>query len=187
MSQHLDYEINKELGECYLFMGDLDKAEVYYRKALNSAGEYPDSYLGLATIAVQRGQLDSALTLYLKAADKNGGDKAMAGAGLVHMEQGNHDEAMGYFERALSMNPGNTIALNCLVREAYSQNCVARIVPTLEACLAANPDNEAYRIAMAGCLVTLGRQDQAKDHLQSVLAANPASQNARELYDHIAA
>ena len=56
MSQHLDYEINKELGECYLFMGDLDKAENYYRKAANSAGEYADSYLGLATIAVQRGQ-----------------------------------------------------------------------------------------------------------------------------------
>lgn len=27
MSSHLDYEINKELGECYLFMGDLEKAE----------------------------------------------------------------------------------------------------------------------------------------------------------------
>ena len=27
MSSHLDYEINKELGECYLFMGELDKAE----------------------------------------------------------------------------------------------------------------------------------------------------------------
>ena len=187
MSQHLDYEINKELGECYLFMGDLDKAETYYRKAVESAEEYPDSYLGLATIAVQRGQLGNALTLYLKAVNKNGGDKALAGAGLVYMEQGDHDEAMGHFERALTMNPGNTIALNCLVREAYSQNCVARIVPTLEACLEANPDNEAYRITLAGCLVTLGRQDQAKDHLQSVLAINPASQNARELYEHIAA
>ena len=28
MSSHLDYEINKELGECYLFMGDLDKASL---------------------------------------------------------------------------------------------------------------------------------------------------------------
>ena len=184
---HLDYEINKELGECYLFMGDLDKAETYYRKAANSAGDYPDSYLGLATIAVQRGQLDNALTLYLKAVDNNGGDKALTGVGLVRMEQGEHDEAMVYFENALGVNPGNNIALNCLVREAYSQNCVDRIVPTLEACLAANPDNEAYRITLAGCLVTLGRQEQAKDHLQSVLATNPASQKARDLYEHIAA
>ena len=56
---HLDYEINKELGECYLFMGDLDKAEEYYRKAASSNGVHPDPYLGLATIAVQRGERDA--------------------------------------------------------------------------------------------------------------------------------
>ena len=60
MSSHLDYEINKELGECYLFMGDLDKAEDYYQKAAGNNGVHPDPYLGLATIAVQRGDLEQA-------------------------------------------------------------------------------------------------------------------------------
>ena len=36
MDNQLDYEINKELGECYLFMGDFDKAEEYYRKAASN-------------------------------------------------------------------------------------------------------------------------------------------------------
>jgi len=187
MSNHLDYEINKELGECYLFMGDLDKAESYYRKAAESAGEYADSYMGLATVAVQRGNLDMALPLYLKAVDKNGGDKALAGVGLVYMEQGKHNEAMDYFERALGVNPDNAVALNCLVREAYSQNCVARIVPVLEASLAANPTSEAYRVTLAGCLMSLGREEEALPHLQSVLATNPTCQDAQDLYAHIAA
>ena len=187
MSNHLDYEINKELGECYLFMGDLDKSEGYYRKAAESAGEYADSYLGLATIAVQRGDLDKAQALYLKAVDKNGGDKALAGAGLVFMEQGKHTEAMDYFEKALALNPENTVALNCLVREAYGQECVERIIPVLEASLAANPQSEAYRVTLAGCLMSLGREDEARGHLQSVLASNPACQDAQELYAHIAA
>ncbi len=187
MSNHLDYEINKELGECYLFMGDLDKAESYYRKAAENAGEYADSYLGLATVAVQRGQLDMALTLYLKAIEKNGGDKALAGAGLVFMEQGRHAEAIEHFERALAVNPDNTVALNCLVREAYSQDCVDRIVPVLEASLAVNPHSEAYRVTLAGCLMSLGREEEARQHLQSVLAVNPACQDARDLYAHIAA
>lgn len=52
MSGHMDYEINKELGECYLFMGELDKAEEYYKKAVGSNGIHPDPYLGLATVAV---------------------------------------------------------------------------------------------------------------------------------------
>jgi tetratricopeptide (TPR) repeat protein len=187
MGQQLDYEINKELGECYLFMGDLDKAETYYRKAANCAGEYADSYLGLATIAVQRGQYENALTLYLKAVEKNGGDKALTGAGLVYMELGEHDKAMDHFEQALALNPENTVALNCFVRIVYARNCVDRIVPVLEACLEANPASEAYRITLAGCLMTVGRQDKAREYLLSVLETNPASQDARELYEHIAA
>ena len=46
MSSHLDYEINKELGECYLFMGDLNKAENYYQKAAGNNGVHLDLYLG---------------------------------------------------------------------------------------------------------------------------------------------
>ena len=42
MSQ-IDYEINKELGECYLFMGELERARDYYQKAIscNSAVATP--------------------------------------------------------------------------------------------------------------------------------------------------
>ena len=68
MSNQLDYEINKELGECYLFMGDFDKAEEYYRKAAENNTESAAPYMGLATVAVQRSDLDKALVLYKKAA-----------------------------------------------------------------------------------------------------------------------
>ena len=39
MSNQLDYEINKELGECYLFMGDFDKAEECFKKSEQSRCE----------------------------------------------------------------------------------------------------------------------------------------------------
>ena len=45
MSNHLDYEINKELGECYLFMGELDKAEDYYTRAAASGEDQSDPYM----------------------------------------------------------------------------------------------------------------------------------------------
>ena len=187
MSSHLDYEINKELGECYLFMGDFDKAEGYYRKAAASNGVHPDPYLGLATIAVQRGQLEAAFELYAKAVSIEENDKALAGLGLVKMELGEHAEAFDYFERALGFNPENAVALNCLVREGYHLNQLERVVPCLEASLAVNPDKEEIRTSLAGCLVSLGREGEARKHLESILAINPASVNARELYDHIAA
>lgn len=68
MENQLDYEINKELGECYLFMGDFDKAEEYYRKAAAGNSRSSAPYMGLATVAVQRSELDKALVLYQKAA-----------------------------------------------------------------------------------------------------------------------
>ena len=82
MSNQLDYEINKELGECYLFMGDFDKAEEYYRKAASSNTQSAAPYMGLATVAVQRSELDKALVLYQKAAAVEETDKALCGIGL---------------------------------------------------------------------------------------------------------
>ena len=47
MSDLLDYEINKELGECYLFMGEYEKAAEYYEKAAASGSEFAAPQMGL--------------------------------------------------------------------------------------------------------------------------------------------
>ncbi len=185
MSSQLDYEINKELGECYLFMGDFDKAENYYRKAVDSSSDHSDPFLGLATIAVQRGLLDDALTLYSKAITIEENDKAIAGLGLVKMEMGEHADAFDYFERAVRLNPENSVALNCLVREGYNLNQLDRVIPCLEASLAVLADNEEVRTSLAGCLVSLGRENEALDHLKALLEQNPNNTNARDLYEHV--
>ncbi len=187
MDNHLDYEINKELGECYLFMGDLDKAEEYYRKAMASTGEHPDPYLGLATVAIQRGNVDDALVLYRKAATIEACDKSLAGIGLVLMEKGEHDEAFATFIKALDKNPQNMIATHCAVQEAHYLNRLEEILPCLENFLALEPDNRAVRISLVGCLASLGRQKDAVSHLEEILKLNPEDAEAKELFDALAA
>jgi tetratricopeptide (TPR) repeat protein len=83
MTSHMNYEINKELGECYLFMGELDKAEQHYEKAANSNWTHPDPYLGLATVAMQRGHLDNALDLYRRARELEASNKSVTGMALL--------------------------------------------------------------------------------------------------------
>ena len=185
MSNHLDYEINKELGECYLFMGELDKAEDYYTKAAASGEDQSDPYMGLATIAMQRGDMDGALTNY-KAATIQESDKALTGLGLVHMNQNDHEKAFSLFSRALDINPANAVALGCLVKEGYALRRVEEILPYLSASLEAT-NEENTRITLAGCLVSLDRRDEARRYLSEVLAANPNNSSAQELYDYIAA
>ncbi len=186
MSQ-LDYEINKELGECYLFMGDLDKAEEYYRKAINSDNTHVAPYLGLATVAVQHGKLDEAMVLYSKAASIEESDKTLAGMGLVFMEQGDHEKAYIHFERALERNAENMVALNCLVREGYQLNRLQDVVPALEKSMQVSSETSAIRVSLAGILMSLGRNDEAKAHLEDVLGLDPTNENARDLIASIAA
>ena len=187
MSNHLDYEINKELGECYLFMGDLEKAEDYYRKAVDANNEHASPYLGLAAIAIQGGNLDDALTLYTKAASIEPNDKSLTGIGLVKMELGAHEEAFSYFSQALDHNPENAVALNCIVREGYNLSRLEEVVPYLQSCLEGAPDKEAVRVTLAGCLMSLGKNEEARYHLETVLGDNPANTGAQELFNNIAA
>jgi tetratricopeptide (TPR) repeat protein len=187
MSSHLDYEINKELGECYLFMGDMDKAEDYYRKAVDADTGHAAPYLGLAAIAIQRGDFQVALTLYTKAASLEPNDKSLTGIGLVRMELGAHEEAFSCFTQALEYNPENAVALNCIVREGYHLSRLEDVVPHLRNCLAGAPDKEAVRVTLAGCLMSLGRNEEARLHLETVLGDNPAHTGAQELFDNIAA
>ena len=187
MDNHLDYEINKELGECYLFMGELDKAEEYYRKAVSSDGVHAAPYLGLATVAIQRGDIDAALTLYRKASTIEACDKSLTGIGLVLMEKGEHEEAFEAFLKALGKNPQNMIATHCAVQEAHYLNRLEEVLPSLDGFLSLEPDNRAVRISLVGCLASLGRRKEAAVHLEELLRLNPEDAEAKELFDALAA
>jgi len=181
MSSHLDYEINKELGECYLFMGELDKAESYYQKAASSNGIHPDPYLGLATIAAQRGDLNQAMTMYQKADDIASTDKSLAGLALINAQQGSQDRAFGLYAKALVKNPENIVALFGLVQTAHMLGRTADALAPLEQYLELNPGKSEVRYALGGCLVSCGRVDEARKQLEKTLEMDPAYGSAAEL------
>ncbi len=186
MSTHIDYEINKELGECYLFMGDFAKAETYYQKAVAAAPDQAEAYLGLATVAVQKNDLDTASANYAKAAALKAFDKPLAGLGLIAMERGHHEEAFAYFKQALDTNAVSMVAINGLVQEGYFLDRLDEIIPYLQAAIALD-DAEPIRYTLAGCLTALGRDEEARQELETLLGANPDNTSARELYARIAA
>lgn len=185
MGSHLDYEINKELGECYLFMGELDKAEDYYQKAAGSNGVHPDPYLGLATIAAQRGDLEQALAMYEKADGIASSDKSLAGMALVRGQQGNQDAACGLYLQALERNPDNMVALFGLVQAAHLSGRPAEAIIPLKRYLELHPCKSDVRYALAGCLVSCGHKDEARTQLELILNQDPAYEPAAELLAQI--
>ncbi|QJB57262.1 tetratricopeptide repeat protein [Pseudodesulfovibrio sp. zrk46] len=185
MSGHLDYEINKELGECYLFMGELDKAEEYYKKAVSSNGIHPDPYLGLATVAVQRGALEDAMVMYQKAHKIEPTDKSLSGIALIRMENGEKENAFSMFVEAVKMNPANMVALFSLIRLGHELDRVADIIPYLRDYLEIDPVKHEVRYSLAGCLVCLDQKDAAREHLEKILEMNPDFEAATEMLAEI--
>ena len=187
MSDHLDYEINKELGECYLFMGDMDKAEEYYQKAASSNGVHPDPYLGLATIAVQRNDLQQALSHYRKAAGIEPNDKALAGMALVELELGDHEQALEHFAKAVELNPDNAVAIYGLVQTGFALERLDAVAGPLFEIVEAAPQKNDVRFSLAGCLLKMGRTEEAMAQLEIVLEHDPENEHALELYTQLAA
>jgi tetratricopeptide (TPR) repeat protein len=185
MSGHLDYEINKELGECYLFMGELDKAEEYYKKAVGSNGVHPDPYLGLATVAVQRGDLKDAEIMYRKAHKIEPSDKSLSGIGLIRMENGDKEEAFTLFVEAIGMNPENMVALFSLIRLGHELNRLGEIIPHLENYLEIDPAKHEVRYSLAGCLVCAGQTEAAAKQLEIILEKDPEHSAAKEMLEQI--
>jgi tetratricopeptide (TPR) repeat protein len=182
----IDYEINKELGECYLFMGEMEKARGYYQKAAACGDASPDPFLGLAAIAVNEGDLEAALTLYRKAHAVAPGVKSLTGMGMVEAELGKTDEAFAHYSEVLALEPGNMLVINNFLQLAHAVNRLEDIIPFLEGALETG-DTEAVRYALAGCLSVLGREDEARTHLELLLQENPANSEAQQLYARFAA
>lgn len=182
---HLDYEINKELGECYLFMGELDKAEDYYKKAAGSNGVHPDPYIGLATIAVQRGDYDAAMSLYEKAHSVEATDKSLAGMGLIQMETSRQDEAFDNFSQALDINISNMVALFGIIRIGHEAERMAEAVPFLEKFLEVDPEKHEVRYSLAGLYICMEQKDKAVEQLEMILEKDPANEAAKELLSQV--
>ena len=183
---HVDYEINKELGECYLFMGEYEKARDYYNKAVASNSGMADPYMGLAAIAVQEGDLNAAYTLYCKANQVGPGEKPLTGMGMIEVELAMYEDAFDHFRAALGYNPGNMMAVNSMLQLAHVLNRLEEAIPCLEAALETG-DTEAVRYALAACLISLDRDEEAKKHLELLLGENPSNDSAKQLYAQFAA
>ncbi len=186
MTNHVDYEINKELGECYLFMGEYEKARGYYTKAVECDSANPAPYIGLAAISLGMGNMQDAYDLYCKANAVKESDRSLSGMAMIECEQGRHEEAFSHFVRALEYNAVNMVAINGLLQVCHFLGRLAEVIAPLEAALALNSD-ESIRYALAACLLSVGREDEAKQHLEALLGENPANTEAQQLYAQFAA
>jgi tetratricopeptide (TPR) repeat protein len=105
--------------------GDLDDADRCYRQVLVEDASVAQAHKNLGDIAYRRGAHEEALNRYLRAAEVNPalGSDVFAKIGNLLFRNQQLDAAIGYWQKALELNPDNAIVENNvrMARDAVPQ------------------------------------------------------------------
>ncbi len=95
--------------------GNLQEAEVQFRKATAAAPSFSDAYLGLGLVQLRRGEIDDAIQALSRATELN---PKLPGAhlflGIAEYQVGQPESAATALKAEIALRPGNTEALTWL-------------------------------------------------------------------------
>jgi tetratricopeptide (TPR) repeat protein len=96
--------------------GDLDNADRSYRRVIDEDPGIAQAHKSLGDVAYRRGSHVEALEHFMRAVDIDPalGDDAFAKIGNLLYKSRKMDEAVGFWQKALELNPGNSIVRNNL-------------------------------------------------------------------------
>ena len=99
--------------------------------------------------------------------------------GLVHLNRGNVDEAIGYLNRALAINPNYYLALNALGLAYFMKGNLQDASSYLQRCLAINPTFSEARNNLGMVYQEQGYLDKAQQEYR--MAAADKNYDSKEL------
>lgn len=117
------YSFNhSNLGAMYYLDGNIDGAEIEYKKALKLNYYEPMVHNNLGLVYVNKGKLKEAEEEYKKEMEVNPGyDNAYFNLGLLYFGEGRNDEAVTNWKKTLQINPNYIDALKVLTSYYYDQ------------------------------------------------------------------
>jgi tetratricopeptide (TPR) repeat protein len=102
--------------------GDLESADRTYRRVVREDPALPQAHKSLGDLAYRRGAHQEALQCYMRAVELDSalGDDVFARIGNLLYKSRKMEAAVGYWQRALQLNPDNAIVRNNLEIVAHA-------------------------------------------------------------------
>ncbi|MBI4539014.1 MAG: tetratricopeptide repeat protein [Gemmatimonadetes bacterium] len=99
------------VGAVHERRGDLEKAEVLYRRAREEAPLLPQVYKNLGDLLYRRGHYEEAREVYQRAIElaPNLGDDVYLKLGNIWYKEMNREKAVSLWQRAMELNPQNEV------------------------------------------------------------------------------
>ncbi len=159
--------------------GDYDEAIQHCRIALLGDPGNMNAYLNMAIAWLKLGKSDVA-SLVCKSALAIDRDNAsiLNVMGMIQMNKGDIRGAFALFERARKADPAFLDATKNLAAMAMNHKDFAAALSSIDAVLAVEPGNLEFRVSRAVALRGLGRHQEARTVLDTLVKDHPAHREA---------
>lgn len=180
------FDLHKQLGNCYLHLGQLNNSEAHYRKAYEINTNSDSLHVNIGTLALKRNDGATALLHFKEAARlKPSNSAAWTGVGLAHLALEEKEAALNSFATALEHDIREVTALYNLVRCAYELKKFDKARTLLVEYIKNNPVNSNILYSYAGILFHSGRFNEAKEECEKLLAFSPNHSGALRILEMI--
>ncbi len=159
---------HNNIGLIYMDMGNYKKAEQAFKTALRKGSEV-EARVNLAQFYMLQDEYEKAESILREIYRPRRTDSVYVALGNIYSHKGRPDKAIGYFEKAIDLNPHNTTALynlaNIYLREGNAQTAVQ----LYERALDINPDFVQVYINMGVSLYEVEDYEKAAQSFEKAL------------------
>jgi tetratricopeptide (TPR) repeat protein len=176
------YEVGRNylsFGAVFYERGYLEQAEEFFRLAEKEDSVGAEPLYGLGSVYLEQKRNKEARE-YFERAVKSAADypatlpNAWNNLGILAARDGNADEAIGFFQKALEINPDHAVALQNLGNAYRQKKDWDAAKRTLEHALALNPEDAEANYGLGMVYAQLNDTGRAYEYLQKALVARPA-------------
>ena len=167
------------LGNCYLDIGDSDKAFDVLSDAVAINPLLSEAHMNLGNIYLQKNRPHEAISKYEQALAILGQDeKAFSNLGIACMQIGQYRKAESYYKTSLSLSPDNVDVYQNLALALYMQDEDQKAISYLETALKINPDNIESILFLGQIYQKLQQTQKAFSQFNKVVALDPSNGSA---------
>ncbi|MCB2183419.1 MAG: tetratricopeptide repeat protein [Desulfobulbaceae bacterium] len=166
-----------QIAQKHHHAGDLGQAEKAYRELLRAFPNHAAGHNDLGVLFHSLNQPQKALFHYKKAVSlKADYPQALINSGIILMDQGEFDEAVGLFQRVLDSAPTDIAALTNLGTAQHRQGKLSEALDSFRQVLALDP-NDLYGLNnLALVLKDLGELEEAESIFSKVIRLQPSAE-----------
>ncbi|HEY3668616.1 MAG TPA: tetratricopeptide repeat protein [Polyangiaceae bacterium] len=179
-------KLARRTGELFTQLGDLDRALVFYRRALSFEPESKDLFGAIDAILVRTARHEERVSLYRDALDHrfDAADRLAAlhtMAGLQKNELGRPDDAIETYRSVLDVDDADARALDALTelyRERERWDDLSELYLRRAEAARTPAEGAVHRLALARLQIKLEQADRAVDQLEEIVSKLPSHAEA---------